>query len=117
MDCSKPITDLTPSEAWQCFWQADDWRIIAANLRHVWAGFIGTTIGEWGEIILALAMLPAQFASYAWPFILLRYMIIRSRAGYIVPQWFGAYMVAAGGFSCRRMPVVQIISFSIKEVG
>jgi hypothetical protein len=68
---SRAKVGLSPSEAWQCSWQAGDWRIVGGNLRRMWANFAGTTIGEWDEIIFAFALVPAQLASYVWPFMLI----------------------------------------------
>jgi hypothetical protein len=52
LDCTKPFADLTLYEAYQCFLQQD---------------FIGTTIGEWGDILLWLALFAAHIASYILP--------------------------------------------------
>jgi hypothetical protein len=67
LDCTKRFVDLTPYEAYQCFLQADIWQAIGRNLRRMWADFTGTTIGDWGGIIFAFAMVPAQIASYILP--------------------------------------------------
>jgi hypothetical protein len=67
LDCTKRLVDLTPHEAYQCFLQADIWQAIGKNSRRMWADFTGTTIGDWGAIIFAIALLPAQFASYILP--------------------------------------------------
>ena len=69
LDCTKRLVDLTPYEAYQCFLQADIWQQIGKNTRRMWADFTGTTIGDWGAIIFAFALVPAQLASYILPFI------------------------------------------------
>ncbi len=69
LDCTKRLVDLTPYEAYQCFLQADIWQQIGKNTRRMWAAFTGTTIGDWGAIIFAFALVPAQLASYILPFI------------------------------------------------
>jgi hypothetical protein len=98
-DCSKRITDLTPTEAWQCFWQADDWRIIGGNTRRMWTDFTGTTIGQWGEIIFAFALLPAQLASFVWPLLMIGSLVTWSPPKYSDTKvhWFGVYMIISGG--------------------
>jgi hypothetical protein len=67
LDCTKHFADLTPYEAYQCFLQADIWQTVGKNVRRMWADFTGTTIGEWGGIVFAFALVPAQLASYILP--------------------------------------------------
>src|SRR6266508_3956265 len=112
-DCSKQISDLTPYEAYQCFINADIWQTIGNNSRRIWAQFTGTTIGEWGNIILAFALLPAQFASYILPPYFIWLLIRRHVAkDAFTPDgiedrkknFWGAYLVLSGLILIAMVP-------------
>ena len=75
VDCSKSIVDLSPYDAWQCFKEAKDWEIVGKNSHRMWESFTTTTIGEWGEIIVAVALAPALCASYLLPFYFVSFLI------------------------------------------
>ncbi|MGO4715847.1 hypothetical protein [Bradyrhizobium sp. 2TAF24] len=76
-DCTKEISDLTPYETYRCFVEADIWKAIGANAQRMWSDFSGTTNGEWGQVIIAFAFLPAQAASYAFPIMFLYRLVQR----------------------------------------
>ncbi len=78
---------------------------MAHNGELMWANFIGTTIGEWRAIILALGLLPAQFASYLFPLYFIGRVSNRRRLrGEVVPTEqqvasktrLGLYLIASG---------------------
>jgi hypothetical protein len=101
-DCSKSFTDLSPADAWQCFKNADDWSIIGGNMRRMWDGFTGTTIGEW----LTFLTIPAISASYILPLMFVRVIFqttlykrerdaARTREERLRTFW-GFYLIIAG---------------------
>jgi glucan phosphoethanolaminetransferase (alkaline phosphatase superfamily) len=104
-DCSKRLTDLTPSEAYQCFIDAETWQIIGNHLRRMWADFTSTTIGEWVEILGASAVLPAMIASYILPVVFVWRLLRRYIAKHVPPldgkarrrkNFWGQYLLLAG---------------------
>lgn len=103
-DCSKKILDFTLGDAYDCFVNAEDWKVVAGNSRRMWASFAGTTIGEWLGIIMAFAVLPAQLASYILPPVFLFRFIGRYRTPTRIASatdkrkqvaW-GLYLIASG---------------------
>jgi len=98
IDCRKSLPELTPYEAWRCFLEADDWKIVGGNLRRMWTDFTGTTIGEWGMVVVAFAAIPAILASYLWPLLLVGSLFTGSWPKYTDKRTrlFGWYMIAAG---------------------
>jgi hypothetical protein len=113
-DCSKGIWELTPYESYRCFVEADFWKIVDRNTQRMWSGFTGTTNGEWIGIIVAFAILPAQFASYILPFYFVYRSVERvsSRQGMRAVgererqrknRW-GAYLLICGGITIGLSP-------------
>ncbi|MCX7310321.1 MAG: hypothetical protein NTV56_00990 [Alphaproteobacteria bacterium] len=102
VNCTKRLTELTPSEVWHCLWAADDWKIIGGNIRRTWDGVTGTTIGEW----LTLMTIPAMLASYILPlafvYVVIQTMVRdrgRNAAGpreRRLRTFWGFYLVVAG---------------------
>ncbi len=104
IDCTKPFSKLAPSEAWHCLWNHRDWETIARNRERMWNSFTNTTIGEWAEIILAFALIPALLVTYILPFYLLFRLVTRANNddAPITPaesrkkKLYGSYMIVAG---------------------
>jgi hypothetical protein len=71
----------------------------------MWTGFTDTTIGEWGEIILAFALLPAHLMSYLLPLYFFWHGAMRYVAKHPVvfdgrerhrKNFWGAYLLFSG---------------------
>jgi hypothetical protein len=94
--------------------------MIGGNARRMWSNFTGTTNGEWGQIVFAFALLPAQLASYVLPFYFLYRIgerwtrapvIVGNRERRLRMGW-GIYLsicgaVSAGLFSTDRFMLIQ----------
>jgi hypothetical protein len=85
--------------------EADAWRIAGERSRRQWESITSTTIGEWIEILLAFAVLPAQLASYILPLYFFNRLFKRFWSK-MVPSptgkenrqrsWWGTYLIVCG---------------------
>src|SRR5262245_5309686 len=104
-DCNGKIIDLTPYEAYRCIVDAEVWKTIGRNASRMWWQFSTTTIGDWIQIILVFALIPAQVASYIFPFLFLGALwrrIFDKQAAIVVEDkhrriknFWGAYMLVS----------------------
>jgi hypothetical protein len=100
-DCNGKFIDLTPYEAYRCIIDAEVWNGVGQNPSRMWWE---TTIGDWIQIIFAIALAPAQLASYIFPFLFLVALVRKLSGKHLAlvddksrraKNFWGAYMLVS----------------------